>query len=53
MANNNWALKDSAGQKLCEYMRLKYPRKLLWSACTTMGVQSRNPTWFDIQDTLP
>ena len=23
--------------------------KLRWSACTTMGVQSRYPTWFDIR----
>ena len=53
MASNDQALKDSAIQKLCEFRRLQYPRKLLWSACTTMGVQSRNPTWFDIRDTMP
>ena len=53
MANDNQALKDSAVQKLYEFIRLAYPCKLLWSACTTMGVQSRNPTWFDVRDTMP
>ena len=53
MANNNQTLRDSAVQKLHEFIRLDYPRKLLWSACTTIGVQSRNPTWFDVRDTMP
>ena len=40
MASDNETLKDSAMQKLHdqlhELFRLHYPRKLLWSACTTI-----------------
>ena len=53
MASDNKTLKESAIQKLHEFFRLQYPRKLLWSVCTTMGVHTRNPTWFDIRDTMP
>ena len=44
MASDAPALKTSAAQKLAEFSRLQYPRKLLWTACTTMGVTSRDPT---------
>ena len=40
-------------QKVQEFTRLQYPRKMIWSACTTMGVQSRNTAWFRIRDQLP
>ena len=53
MASDNEMLKSSAIQKLREFDRLRYPRKLLWVVCTTMGVQTRNATWFDIRDEIP
>ena len=48
MACDNEMLLFSAIQKLREFDRLQYPRKLLqlWVVCTTMGVQTRSVTWF-------
>ena len=43
---------DSAIKKLSEFWHLDYPDKMWWSACTTMGVCTRDPTWFDIRDNL-
>ena len=53
MASDAPALKTSAAQKLAEFSRLQYPRKLLWTACTTMGVTSRDPTWFRAREQIP
>ena len=53
MASDPMALKSSAVQKLAEFSRLKYPRKLLWTACTTMGVTSRDSTWFRVREKIP
>ena len=52
MASDNTALKDSAIQKLHEFLNLQYPKKLIWSMCTTMGVQTRNKVWFNIRDSM-
>lgn len=52
MASNNKVLESSAIQKLQEFGILKYPYKVLWSICTTMGVQTRNPTWFKVRDSM-
>ena len=53
MASDAPALYDSAIKKLSEFWHLDYPDKMLWSACTTMGVCTRDPTWFDIRDDFP
>ena len=53
MASDPTALKTSAVQKLAEFARLKYPSKLLWTACTTMGVNTRDPTWFRVREKIP
>ena len=53
MASDPIALKTSAVQKLAEFARLKYPSKLLWTACTTMGVNTRDPTWFRVREKIP
>jgi hypothetical protein len=50
MASNNEALYNTAVQKVHEYLKLKYPPKMIWTACTTIGVHTRNPIWFDIRD---
>ena len=52
MASNNAVLHTSAVQKLQEFGRLEYPYKLLWTLCTTMGVETRNTVWFDVRDTM-
>ena len=52
MASDNRALRKSATDKLYEFYKLSYPKKMLWAAATTMGVQSRNPTWFDVRDSM-
>lgn len=52
MASDNGVLYTSAVQKLQEFGRLQYPYKLLWRMCTTMGVETRNATWFEIRDTM-
>ena len=49
MASDNKLLYHSGLQKLHEFENLNYPLKMLWTACTTMGVISRNPTWFEIR----
>ena len=53
MASDDKALYDSAIQKLSEFWHLDYPDKLIWKICTTMGVQTRVKTWFDIRDNFP
>ena len=35
MASDGAALRLSASQKLAEFSNLRYPRKMLWTACTT------------------
>ena len=40
----------SAQDKLHEFFTLKYPAKMLWGACTTMGTHTRDPAWFDVRD---
>jgi predicted GIY-YIG superfamily endonuclease len=51
MASDDAALVSSAAQKLAEFTRLCYPRKMLWTACTTMGVKTRHRAWFQVRDT--
>lgn len=53
MASGETPRKRSALQKLAEFTRLCYPRKLLWTACTTLGVETRNPTWFRVREEIP
>ena len=50
MASDDQALYQSAIAKLSEFWHLDYPEKLIWTACTTIGVQTRIATWFDIRD---
>ena len=50
MASDKKALRRSAQDKLHEFFTLKYPAKMLWGACTTMGVHTRDPAWFDVRD---
>ena len=52
MASDGYALRMSATQKLAEFSNLQYPRKMLWTACTTMGVSTRNTVWFRVREQL-
>ena len=49
MASDDKALVPSAIQKLHEFTNLEYPAKLIWTACTTLALTTRNPTWFKIR----
>ena len=49
MASDSHALTRSAWMKMAEFLRLGYPLKVLWNACTTMGVRSRDPAWFKVR----
>ena len=53
MASDQHKLLSSAVQKLAEFVRLQYPQRLLWSACTTMGVSTRHPAWFKARAKIP
>jgi len=53
MASDSDVLRESAIQKVAEFARLNYPRKMLWTACTTMGVTTRHPTWFRVREQIP
>ena len=53
MASDTQILKQSAIQKIEEFRKLQYPRKLVWTLCTTMGVQTRQSAWFEIRDNMP
>ena len=53
MASDAAMLRDSAARKLFEFAALGYPRKLLWTACTTLGVATRDPTWFRVREARP
>ena len=48
-SDERWRL-ISAKQKLAEFARLQYPRRMLWTACTTMGVKTRHTAWFKVRD---
>ena len=52
MASDGPALRNSATNKVFEFARLHYPKKMLWTACTTMGVQTREPEWFRVRSML-
>ena len=52
MASDDRALYHSALQKIHEFLNLHYPKKMIWTTCTTMGVITRNATWFDVRDAL-
>ena len=52
MASDGAALRMSANEKLAEFHNLGYPRKMLWTACTTMGVTTRNTIWFRVREQL-
>ena len=51
-ASDNAHRRASAIQKLQEFGKLQYPYKLLWTICTTMGVQTRNAVWFQVRDDM-
>lgn len=53
MASDECWLQKSATDKVAEFVRLQYPRRMLWTACTTMGVKTRHPAWFKVRDSLP
>ena len=52
MASDERCRITSARQKLAEFIRLRYPRRMLWTACTTMGVKTRHTSWFKVRDYL-
>ena len=52
MASNDDILASSAIQKLYEFLALKYPAKIIASACNTMATTTRNPTWFRIRNSV-
>ena len=49
MASDDDALINSAIKKLHEFINLQYPAKLIWTACTTLAVTTRNTAWFKIR----
>lgn len=49
MASDPLARQRSAHWKLAEFRHLGYPHKMLWRACTTMAVNTRDTTWFRIR----
>jgi uncharacterized protein YfdQ (DUF2303 family) len=49
IASDDDALINSAIKKLHEFINLKYPAKLIWTACTTLAVTTRNSAWFKIR----
>ena len=49
MASDKNTLEMSARQKLAEFARLGYPRRMLWTACTTMAVTTRCTAWFRVR----
>ena len=51
MASDKQARITSARQKLMEFERLEYPRRMIWTACTTMGVTTRDTAWFRVRET--
>ena len=57
MASDSAVLRTSAIQKVAEFARLRYPRKLLWTACTTMAVNTQDPalrnSWFRAREQIP
>ena len=57
MASDSAVLRTSAIQKVAEFARLRYPRKLLWTACTTMAVNTQDPalrnSWFRVREQIP
>ena len=52
MASDYDAIVTSGLHKVIEFLRLNYPKKMLWSACTTMAVKTRNTAWFRIRDRI-
>ena len=52
MSSDDEAIYQSALQKLYEFYTLKYPYKMLWGACTTMGVNTRQGIWFEVRNAL-
>ena len=52
MASDEQVRLHSAKHKLDEFVRLQYPRRMLWTACTTMAVKTRHPAWFKIRTYL-
>ena len=51
-ASDRDALIKSGKQKVIEFLRLYYPRKLMWRMCTTMAVNTRDTAWFRVRDIL-
>jgi hypothetical protein len=49
MASDDNALINSAIKKLHEFIILKYPAKLIWTACTSLAITTRNTAWFKIR----
>ena len=53
MASDSQVLSSSGTQKVAEFKALQYPQKMLWAACTTMGVTTRDTAWFRVRDQIP
>jgi hypothetical protein len=51
-ASDTPALIKSGKQKIREFLRLYYPKKMVWKACTTMAVNTRDTAWFRVRDIL-
>ena len=47
--NDDGMIFGSARKKLAEFKNLNYPKKMLWTACTTMGVHTRRAIWFEVR----
>ena len=49
MASDDIMLIGSALEKIREFILLSYPKRMLHTTCTEMGVLTRNATWFVIR----
>ena len=52
MASNEKRLKESAYQKIIEFIRLRYPANMIKDACKAVAVKTRNATWFRIGEAI-
>ena len=52
MASDERTRLTSAKAKVAEFVRLQYPRRMLWTACTAMAMKTRHPAWFKVRHYL-
>ena len=50
MASNHQELRNSAHEKLYEFVQLLYPWRLINAACKYMAISTASKIWFDIRD---